>query len=145
MNKNFCEIKMAAKAENVALSRIILTNFLSEKNLLLSELDEIKVAVSEAVSNAIIHGYENDESRTVMLRFDISGDFLQVQVQDWGCGIDDIEKAMAPEYSRLAERMGLGFCFMQNFMDSVEVKSEAGKGTTVSMSKHLLGKSKEEI
>lgn len=145
MNRNFCEIKMAAKPENVALSRLILTNILSEKNLLLSELDEIKVAVSEAVSNAIIHGYENDASRTVLLSFNVENDFLKVAVQDWGCGIEDITKAMAPEYSRLAERMGLGFCFMQNFMDSVEVKSELGKGTTVFMSKHLLGKNKEEI
>ena len=145
MSKNFCEIKMAAKAENVSLARLIVANMLTESDLMLSELDEIKVAVSEAVSNAIIHGYENDETRSVLLSVLIENNSLNIIVQDWGCGIEDIAKAMEPEYSRIAERMGLGFCFMQNFMDTVEVKSELGKGTAVYMTRHLVGKNKEAI
>lgn len=144
MNRNYCELRLAAKGENVGIVRLVITDMLKESELLLSELDEIKVAVSEAVSNAIIHGYDNDESSLVLLCYHIENDYLTVKVQDWGRGIDDIKRVMEPEYSRIADRMGLGFYFMQSFMDRVEVQSELGKGTLVSMGRSIAAKHNKE-
>ena len=123
--------------QNVSLARLIVASMLAETDLLLAELDEIKVAVSEAVSNAIIHGYQNDPNQSVELAVHIVNNHLIVEVSDNGVGIADIKQAMQPNYSQIEERMGLGFCFMQSFMDEVKVKSEQGEGTSVTLIKHL--------
>lgn len=133
------KIKMSFQSigENVALARLVVAAALAERDITLAELDEIKVAVSEAVSNAIIHGYENRTEQMVDMEIDIDGDDLAILVRDDGVGIADIELAMQPTYSSSTERMGLGFSFMQSFMDKVEVRSALGKGTSVRLYKKL--------
>ncbi len=98
----------------------------------ISDLEELKVAVSEAVSNAIIHGYDNQPDQMVEMSALLYEDRLEIQVKDYGVGIPDIEKAMEPGYSRSPERMGLGFAFMSSFMDKLEVLSVRA-GFTVSV------------
>ena len=103
---------------------------------------DLKTAVSEAVTNAIVHGYRDEPEGMVHLSAEYDGDrTLTVTVQDAGCGIRDIETAMQPFYSTGdgMERSGMGFCVMQTFMDAVEVDSTLGEGTTVIMRKRILG------
>ncbi|MCL2677496.1 MAG: ATP-binding protein, partial [Clostridiales bacterium] len=85
------------------------------------------------------HGYRNDGEKTVEMEITLAGGLLTVRVSDCGVGIENIKLAMKPNYSQIEERMGLGFCFMQSFMDAVSVQSEIGKGTTVTMLKNLGG------
>ena len=106
-------------------------------NLTLDVLDEIKIALSEAVSNSMIHGYNNAENRIVTVTMAVQNRNLTIQVQDDGVGIADIAQAMEPAFSTREEHMGLGFVFMQTFMDDIDVFSEPGKGTTVIMHKKL--------
>jgi len=135
--KNSIKMSFRSIGENVALARLVVAAALAEKDITLAELDEIKVAVSEAVSNAIIHGYENQGQHMVKMEIDIDGDDLTILVQDDGIGIADVDLAMQPTYSSSSERMGLGFSFMQSFMDKVEVTSVLGQGTSVRLMKKL--------
>ena len=123
--------------QNVSLARIMVAGMLTESDLLLSELEEIKVAVSEAVSNAIIHGYGNNPDCKVNIEVHTSPELLMIKICDEGVGIADIEQAMTPNYSQFEERMGLGFCFMQSFMDDVRVVSAEGEGTEITLCKRL--------
>ena len=104
------------------------------------ELDDVKTAVSEAVTNAVIHGYQNHGGK-VRIGCSISGNELTVTVQDQGTGIADLKKAMEPMYTtdQSGERSGMGFSFMEAFMDHLEVESCPGKGTTVRMKKRIGG------
>jgi stage II sporulation protein AB (anti-sigma F factor) len=104
--------------------------------LTVTEIDEIKVAISEAVSNAIIHGYANDEEEFVELCMRLDTKKLEFIVKDTGIGIADIEKAR--EGSESGERMGLGFSFMESFMDEVIIESKINEGTSVRMIKYIL-------
>ena len=108
----------------------------------LPEMADIKTAVSEAVTNAIVHGYRGREDGLVRMSAEY-GDrrLLTVVIRDEGCGIADVEKAMQPFYSTGdgAERSGMGFCVMQTFMDAVEVDSAVDRGTTVTMRKYITG------
>jgi stage II sporulation protein AB (anti-sigma F factor) len=105
----------------------------------IEELSDIRTAVSEAVTNAIIHGYEQNQERIVTMQMEIEGDDLTVIVRDDGCGIGDIELARKPFYTSKPEleRSGMGFAVMEAFMDQVTVQSELGAGTTVTMRKHI--------
>lgn len=134
---NYVVLSFKSLGENVALARLVISSLVSGYDLTLVELDEIKVAVSEAVSNCIIHGYLNAPEHTVEVRGELCADLLTVTVKDQGVGISDVKKAMEANYSRIADRMGLGFTFMQSFMDKVEVVSKPGEGTTVILSKKL--------
>ncbi len=102
-------------------------------------LSDIRTSVSEAVTNAIIHGYEQHSDRTVLMKMSIQDDLLTIEVHDDGCGIDDIELARKPFYTSKPEleRSGMGFSVMEAFMDSVIVESSLGCGTTVLMQKHI--------
>ena len=135
--KNRVKLSFLSIGENVSLARMLVAALASHADLTLAELDEIKVAVSEAVSNAIIHGYENDPSKIVELSAEVSANKLMVEIKDDGIGIENIKQAMEPNYSATEDRMGLGFSFMQSFMDTVDVISEPQKGTTVIMTKIL--------
>ena len=135
--KNRIEIAFSSIGENVSLSRMLIAATAATLDFTISDLEELKVAVSEAVSNAIIHGYDNQPDQMVEMSALLYGDRLEIQVKDYGVGIPDIEKAMEPGYSRSPERMGLGFAFMSSFMDKLEVLSVPGEGTTVSMTKYL--------
>lgn len=120
---------------NVAFARVTVAAFASQLDFTLADLEEIKVAVSEAVGNAIIHGYEHVPDRFVRVYAALTLDTLEIRVEDDGKGIEDIEKAVQPAFSTDAERLGLGFVFMQSFMENFQVESTRGRGTTVIMSK----------
>lgn len=127
-----------AVSENEQLARLAVAAFITKLNPTLEEMNDVKTAVSEAVTNAIIHGYEK-EGGTVYMRCKLRGDLLEVEVEDKGKGIVDIEQAMEPMYTSKPEtdRSGMGFSFMEAFMDELEVSSIVGSGTTVFMKKKL--------
>ena len=120
---NKIKLEFLSKGENVALARITIAALVSQLELTLNDLEEIKVAVSEAVSNAIIHGYRNQSEGIVTLIGILAEETIYLEIIDQGIGISDIEKAMEPAYSTDPERTGLGFVFMQSFMDEVKVES----------------------
>ncbi len=133
--KNQLKLSFMSIPENVALARVAVAAFAAQLEFTLEDIEEIKVAVSEAVSNCIIHGYENDPNHTVNIVCTIYDDLLEILVEDEGKGIADVSKALQPAFSTDPERMGLGFTFMQSFMDKVDVKSALDRGTTVTMLK----------
>ncbi|NQS74876.1 MAG: anti-sigma F factor [Peptococcaceae bacterium] len=120
---------------NVAFARVAVAAFASQLDFTLADLEEIKVAVSEAVGNAIIHGYGHVPDRLVRVYAALTQDTLELRIEDEGRGIEDIEKALEPAFSTDAERLGLGFVFMQSFMENFRLESKRGRGTTVIMSK----------
>lgn len=132
------EIESLSKNEEFA--RVAVAVFISRMNPTLEELDDVKTAVSEAVTNAVIHGYQNGEG-TIGIQVWTEGDMLTVIVTDRGIGIRDIKKAMEPMYTsdETGERSGMGFSFMEAFMDEVKVASVPGEGTTVTMKKRIGG------
>ena len=141
---NVVKLELKSIGENVAIARMTLGSFLMMYDVSLSELDEIKIALSEAVSNSIIHGYGNHEDGVVRIIFVVQNDELTICVEDDGVGISNIEQAMEPAFSTKMEHMGLGFVFMQTFMDKLMVESEIGVGTRVTMQKALLNQEASE-
>jgi len=129
--------RFLSRSDNVSLARLLASAVAAERDTTVAELDEIKVAVSEAVSNAIIHGYDNATDRYVEMTVALTPRQLVISIHDDGKGIEDIAQAMKPDFSSIEQRMGLGFAFMQSFMDEVEVNSELGRGTTVTLRKNL--------
>lgn len=134
---NKIKLEFLSKGENVALARITIAAFVSQLEITLSDLEEIKVAVSEAVSNAIIHGYQNKPEEIVTMTGILKGNTLILEIVDQGIGIPDIKKAMEPAYSTDPERTGLGFVFMQSFMNEVKVESQVNCGTKVILTKQI--------
>ena len=123
---------------NESFARVVVAAFLTRLNPTMEEVADIKTAISEAVTNAIIHGYQN-EIRKIVIEAAVEGDTLSVSVQDFGVGIADVKKAMEPLYTTRGdlERSGMGFVFMEAFMDTVQVESKLGEGTRVTMSKKI--------
>jgi stage II sporulation protein AB (anti-sigma F factor) len=139
---NTARLDFAACPVNVSLARSLVASMIAGGiaggwDITVSMLDEIKVAVSEAVSNAIIHGYGNDATKTVRMQVWQYRTALVVQVRDEGVGIEDVPLAMQPDFTTGVEHLGLGFAFMSSFMDKLRVESAPGKGTTVTMLKTL--------
>ena len=145
---NMMRTEFSAVAENEAFARSAVAAFAAPLDPTVEELTEIKTAVSEAVSNCIIHGYgvkparcsAADIGNMVMMECAIyRGGKLVIKIEDKGIGIEDIEKAMEPLYTTgdEEERSGMGFTVMESFMDKLKVMSEKGKGTTVIMTKYL--------
>ena len=136
--QNHMQVLFDAKSENEGLARMVVTAFMAEMNPTLEQIADVKTAVSEAVTNAIIHGYDNEEE-SVSLCCDRDGQQLVITVEDHGAGIENIDQAMQPFYTTKPqlERSGMGFAFMEAFMDEVEVHSAPGKGTTVTMKKKI--------
>lgn len=136
---NILEVKFSAKSENESLSRVIVASFAAKLDPTLEELSDIKTAVSEAVTNAIIHGYDEDDSKFVYLRCKIDDRTVKIIIEDRGNGIEDVEQAMQPMYTSKPEleRSGMGFSFMESFMDSLDVVSIKGEGTKVVMTKTI--------
>lgn len=137
MIENQLVLTFSSLPENVSIARMLIASVGAQLNLPLNEIEELKVAVSEAVSNAIIHGYRNENGRLVLLELEIAEGALKITVSDEGCGISDVEQALQPAFSTDPERMGLGFVFMQSFMDELDVDSTVNQGTTVTMVKYL--------
>lgn len=127
-----------SRSENEGFARVVAASFAAQLDPTLEELEDIKTAVSEAVTNAIIHGYEG-KSGKIHMKCQIENDIYRVTVEDEGCGIKDLSQAMEPMYTSKPEleRSGMGFSFMEIFMDKLEVTSEYGKGTTVFMEKKI--------
>ena len=134
---NQFKLEFKSIANNVAFARMVVATFASQLNYTLNDLEEIKVAVSEAVTNAIVHGYANDPEQNIALTVVLASTGMEIKVTDLGCGIEDIKQAMQPTYSTAPERMGLGFVFMQSFMDKLQVDSTPGAGTTIIMFKKI--------
>lgn len=132
-------------SENEAFARTVVAAYITRLNPTLEELSDVKTAVSEAVTNCIIHGYENKEGEIVM-ECNIHNNKISIVIEDYGTGINDIEKAMEPLYTTRPEweRSGMGFAFMEAFMDEVSVESEPLKGTKVTMKKRFGERKLEE-
>ena len=137
VKENRIELHVKSIGENISLVRMVVSGFLLPYDLTMEALDEIKIALSEAVTNSIIHGYGEAEDEEIIVTLQVQNQQLTVQVADTGVGIDDIAQAMVPAFSTKMEHMGLGFAFMQTFMDEVIVQSATGQGTTVTMYKQL--------
>lgn len=135
MGQNRVVAEFSALAENVGLARLLTAMVAVQAGFTLAEVDEVKLAVSEAVTNAVVHGYGPSPEQTIRLEIGLESGELRICVADAGRGIADLQHAMQPAVSSDPERMGLGFCFMQSHMDSLEVESSPGRGTRVVMRK----------
>lgn len=133
--RNQVKIEFPALPENIAFCRVAVAAFASQLDFTLDELEELKVAASEAVTNAIIHGYQNQPAGMVRVFAGLNDKGLELRIEDDGVGIVNVELAMQPAYSTCEDRVGLGFSFMHSFMDRVEVVSAVNKGTRVKMMK----------
>lgn len=140
MAKNQIKLILESRSENVGISRVTAAAFSAQAEFTLPEIEEIKVAISEAVSNSVIHGY-GDSPGIIEFEMILHEDYLEYIITDWGRGIADVALAKQPAYSTQPDRMGLGFVFMESFMDEVEVISALNKGTTVRLVKKIDTKS----
>ncbi|MBR6616147.1 MAG: anti-sigma F factor [Lachnospiraceae bacterium] len=137
MTREVMKLTFDSLSENEEFARVVVAVFATRMNPTLEEIDDIKTAVSEAVTNAVIHGYQNGEG-IIYIEAAVEENVLSITVSDDGIGISDIEKAMEPMFSTCPdERSGMGFSFMEAFMDRVEVISSPGKGTSVTMRKKI--------
>lgn len=138
---NEMRLEFAAVSDNESFARMAVSAFIAPLNPTLEELSDVKTAVSEAVTNAIIHGYGNKGRVTdrVQMNCELKGDILQVEIIDRGVGIEDVDRAMQPLFTTRPEweRSGMGFAFMEAFMDDLEVVSSPEQGTLVRMYKKI--------
>ena len=137
MFENMMKIEFLSKSQNESFARVAVAAFASQLDPTIEEITDIRTAISEAVTNSIIHGYENRQDGLVKIQAYIYNRELTVIVEDNGKGIDNIELAMQPLYTSRPdlERSGMGFTVMESFMDSLQVESERDKGTKVTMKK----------
>ena len=135
---NKMRLEIPSKSENERFARTVCAAFILELDPTLEEMSEIKTAISEAVTNAIIHGYNGNEG-TVLIDGEIEDRTVTYTIVDNGCGISDIKKARQPLYTQKpdSERSGMGFSIMEAFMDTLTVESEENKGTKIIMTKRL--------
>lgn len=131
-------MEIESLSKNEELARVVTAVFMSRLDPTLEELDDVKTAVSEAVTNAVIHGYQEGEG-IIYMELQAEGKELTVLVRDTGVGIRDVKRVMEPMYTtdKSGERSGMGFSFMEAFMDQVLVESEPGRGTLVTMKKKI--------
>jgi stage II sporulation protein AB (anti-sigma F factor) len=133
-------MEIESLSRNEEFARVVAAVFMARMDPTLEELDDVKTAVSEAVTNAVIHGYES-KGGIVYMEVIIEGQILTIKIRDTGVGIANIPRAMEPMFTTdpEGERSGMGFSFMEAFMDEVLVESEPGKGTSVTMKKKIKG------
>ncbi len=139
MVKNEMKLQIPSKSLNESFVRIAVASFFAQLDPTVDEISDIKTAVSEAVTNSIVHGYENTIG-TIYIHAKILDDkTIYIRIKDKGCGIENVDKAKEPMYTtcKTGERSGLGFTVMQSFMDRLKVISKIGKGTTVTLIKTL--------
>lgn len=136
--ENYMKIELQSLSQNESVARVAVASFATLLDPTLDEIEDIKTAVSEAVTNCIVHGYEN-ASGIISIVCTIDDYVIRIIVEDKGKGIFDIPKAMEPMYSTSTEleRSGMGFTVMESFMDSLEVTSAVGMGTKVVMTKMI--------
>ena len=135
---NYIKVEFPSHSSNEGFARSAVSAFASQLDPTLEELGDLRTAVSEAVTNAIVHAYPDSIGR-ILLRLRIPEEnTLEITVRDWGRGIEDVEKAMRPLYTTGGEeRSGMGFTIMSSFMDKLRVRSQPGKGTSVTMRKRI--------
>lgn len=135
---NFCRVEFPGRSANEAFARSTAACFAAQLDPTLEELGDLKTAVSEAVTNCIVHAYPEEIGKILLKLRILEGDVLEISVRDWGCGIEDVRKAMEPLYTTGGEdRSGMGFSIMECFMDTLRVRSKPGRGTTVVMRKKI--------
>lgn len=135
---NEVNIVLDAKGTNESLARVIVVSFISPLNPTINIVNDVKTAVSEAITNAIIHGYDGKNGK-IFMNLRLKGSILQVEIKDNGIGIGNIEQVKEPLYTSKPEmeRSGMGFTVMETFMDKLEIISTYGLGTTIVMSKDI--------
>ena len=136
---NRLKIEFPARSENERLARVACSAFVLELDPTVEEMSELKTAISEAVTNSIIHGYKDDVSGEVKIEAELNENVATYIITDSGCGIEDVEKAREPLYSGSGdtERSGMGFSIMEAFMDELVVESSPGRGTRIIMKKRF--------
>ncbi|MCE5169653.1 anti-sigma F factor [Paenibacillus profundus] len=139
---NVMTLQFSSRSENEAFARVAVAAFVSQLDPTLDELTDLKTVISEAVTNCIIHGYDNEPTGMVSITAAIEGEDITLTVSDQGQGIEDIELARQPLFTSKPdmERSGMGFTIMENFMDEFEVTTELGVGTTIRMKKRIESK-----
>ncbi|MDQ0157232.1 anti-sigma F factor [Robertmurraya andreesenii] len=137
--KNEMKLQFRALSQNESFARITVAAFIAQLDPTMDELTEIKTVVSEAVTNAIIHGYEGNPDGIVYISVALEDGFIDLSIKDEGLGIADVEEARQPLFTTKPEleRSGMGFTIMENFMDEIEIHTAVGKGTEVRLRKHL--------
>ncbi|HET7629200.1 MAG TPA: anti-sigma F factor [Bacillales bacterium] len=137
--KNQMNLRFSARSENESFARVTVAAFIAQLDPTMDELTEIKTVVSEAVTNAIIHGYENRPEGMVSINVELEDGIVRLTISDDGIGISDLDQARMPLYTTKPEleRSGMGFTIMENFMDEVEVDTDEQCGTTIRLTKYL--------
>lgn len=137
-NTNEMQLIFDSRSSNESFARVAVAAFMTALNPTVEEVSDVKTAVSEAVTNAVIHGYEN-EVKSIYIRCRTEGKTLYLEIEDKGKGIEDVKQAMEPLFTTKPEldRSGMGFSFMEAFMDQLEVISVPGQGTVVKMQKTI--------
>lgn len=137
--KNKMELSIPALAENEALARMVISAFLVQADPSLSIVSEVRTAVSEAITNCVVHAYPDASPGRIVMYAELNEDRVEIRIEDFGCGIENIDQAMRPFFTTQPERerTGMGFSLMMSFMDGVKVYSTPGSGTTVQMTKLL--------
>lgn len=138
-NRNVMELKFSSRSENESFARVAVAAFISQLDPTMEELTDIKTVVSEAVTNAVIHGYGEEQDGMILIRTEINGGKVSIQIADQGVGITDIHEARQPLYTSKPEleRSGMGFTIMENFMDEIVIHSKPDEGTTIFVIKNL--------
>ena len=136
--KNKFSMTVVSKSANESFCRAAVSAFASQLDPTIEEINDIKTAVSEAVTNCIVHAYAEKLGKIYITGEILDGGVIRIKIKDKGCGIENIEKAMEPLYTTVGgERAGLGFAVMQSFMDGIRVQSKLEKGTTVTLTKKI--------
>lgn len=137
MYDNKMSIEFISKSQNEGFARVAVAAFIAQLDPTIDEINDVKTAVSEAVTNSIIHGYDNRDDMMIRIEAEINGNEVTIAIIDKGRGIEDIEKAKEPLYTSRPdlERSGMGFTVMETFMDELQVESEKGNGTRVVIKK----------
>lgn len=135
---NYIKLEFPSRSSNEAFARSAAAAFAAQLDPNMEEMGDIRTAVSEAVTNAIVHAYPDSVGRISMRLRILEGDVLEISIRDWGRGIENVEQAMEPLYTTGGEdRSGMGFTIMGSFTDKLKVRSVSGKGTTVTMQKYI--------
>ncbi len=131
-------LTMLSRSANESFARVAVSSFVTQLDPTIEEINDIKTAVSEAVTNCIVHAYKNEIGNIYITVRILECNVVEIKIRDKGCGIPNIEQAMEPLFTTAGgERAGLGFAVMQSFMDNLKVKSKVGGGTTVTMKKRI--------
>lgn len=139
---NEMKLQLESRSVNEGYARVAVSAFVCQLDPTVEEINDIKTAVSEAVTNCIVHAYKNGLGKIYITVRLYEESTVQISVRDKGCGIEDVKQAMQPLFTSAGEdRAGLGFSVMESFCDAVKVRSRQGKGTTVTLVKRIRGKS----